>query len=457
MRLRTALPVIALAIIGLVLGLSGCDELVTEEIIETVFGTPRAEFTADKEFCCNPPCTVQFFEDTSWGRRDSRTWTFGDGGTDTVPNPIHVYDSAGAYTVTLVVDDSQIEWQDSEQKKRFIIVGNFLDSFIVDSTEGCLGLEVTFTPIWGGAIDTFTWVFGDGDTVSVDTAGITHVYDSVGLFDVSLHVSGDCGVGTYGKAGLIQIYDCPTVAFESSDTVGCAPLTVTFFDATDPLPDSTRWEFTNGFDTVTQNPEVTFTTAGVYGVSQTAWLGDAVTTVSVDSFLTVSDSTNAAFTMSTSAGCRSDFQQFQVRFTNTSAGELDSVRWDFGDGFASTELDPVHAFTTPGIYEVLLEAFGPCGNDAAIDSVIFSDTLNAVPFTTSADTVVQGSSVDFTDNVTGVVVNRRWAFGDGSSADNAPPNQSHLYTEAGTFPCTLTVTNTCNTVEIIDTVVVTVP
>ncbi len=35
------------------------------------------------------------------------SWTFGDGGTDTIANPTHTYTQAGTYTVTVVVTDSQ--------------------------------------------------------------------------------------------------------------------------------------------------------------------------------------------------------------------------------------------------------------------------------------------------------------------------------------------------------------
>ncbi|MGO9379291.1 MAG: PKD domain-containing protein [Dissulfurispiraceae bacterium] len=41
------------------------------------------------------------FTDTSAGNPTSWSWTFGDGGTSTLQNPVHVYESAGSYTVSL--------------------------------------------------------------------------------------------------------------------------------------------------------------------------------------------------------------------------------------------------------------------------------------------------------------------------------------------------------------------
>jgi PKD repeat protein len=43
-----------------------------------------------------------------------------------------------------------------------------------------------------------------------------------------------------------------------------------------------------------------------------------------------------------------------VQFTNTSAGDFTTSQWDFGDGATSTETNPTHAYTVPGMYSVTL-------------------------------------------------------------------------------------------------------
>ena len=51
---------------------------------------------------------------------------------------------------------------------------------------------------------------------------------------------------------------------------------------------------------------------------------------------------------------------FTVNFDNTGTGI--TYQWDFGDGSPlSTEFEPSHTFTEPGIYEVRLVAFDPEG------------------------------------------------------------------------------------------------
>jgi len=53
------------------------------------------------------PLTV-VFTDTSAGNPIAWLWDFGDGGTETTRNPVHTYEEAGTYTVTLVVNSSDI-------------------------------------------------------------------------------------------------------------------------------------------------------------------------------------------------------------------------------------------------------------------------------------------------------------------------------------------------------------
>lgn len=57
---------------------------------------------------------------------------------------------------------------------------------------------------------------------------------------------------------------------------------------------------------------------------------------------------------------------FTIEFENLSSN-AGSYLWDFGDGNTSTDVDPVHTYTTPGIYTVtLIGDGGACGQDTMI-------------------------------------------------------------------------------------------
>ena len=46
----------------------------------------------------------------------SWSWAFGDGGSSTAQNPVHIYESAGTYTVTLTVNDGEFSDQASNDQ-----------------------------------------------------------------------------------------------------------------------------------------------------------------------------------------------------------------------------------------------------------------------------------------------------------------------------------------------------
>jgi hypothetical protein len=52
-----------------------------------------------------------------------------------------------------------------------------------------------------------------------------------------------------------------------------------------------------------------------------------------------------------------------VLFANNTPGSVEQT-WDFGDGWTSNEVDPIHAYTDPGTYSVSLSAMDACGRTA---------------------------------------------------------------------------------------------
>jgi PKD repeat protein len=71
---------------------------------------------------------------------------------------------------------------------------------LISDTLGPAPLEIELTDASSGAISRWKWSYGDGDVDSADTAGIiTHTYDSVKVYTVTLTVSGPGGVDSMKK------------------------------------------------------------------------------------------------------------------------------------------------------------------------------------------------------------------------------------------------------------------
>ena len=68
-----------------------------------------------------------------------------------------------------------------------------------------------------------------------------------------------------------------------------------------------------------------------------------------------------------------DKYQTRVGFKNRSAGHIQSMQWDFGDGTTSTDRDPLHVYTSPGTYTVRLTIQGESEQDIMETSIFLND------------------------------------------------------------------------------------
>ncbi|MES2780900.1 MAG: PKD domain-containing protein [Bacteroidota bacterium] len=132
-----------------------------------------------------------------------------------------------------------------------------------------------------------------------------------------------------------------------------------------------------------------------------------------------------------------------VFFVCTSPADPDNIWWDFGDGTTGMGLNPIHRYTTTGIYAVKMIV----QKDNVKDSITKADfiTLNPKPVSS------------FTTDITEVpkAYQRKFKFTGTSNADSiiqydwmingtsVPAKASLLYTfpSNGTYPVSLTVTN----------------
>ncbi len=93
-------------------------------------------------------------------------------------------------------------------------------------TSGAVPLTVTFTDRSTGTITNRSWDFGDDTTTNTTEAGtLTHTYNNVGNYDVSLTVSGPAGTTNLTQASYIIAGNAPPV-ITSAATVTNAALQV---------------------------------------------------------------------------------------------------------------------------------------------------------------------------------------------------------------------------------------
>jgi PKD repeat protein len=114
-------------------------------------------------------------------------WTFGDGGTSTVANPLHQYTTAGPYTATFTVTDSA--GQTCRDTALVTVLPAPLRCNIFGPYTGVKDVAVFFTASASGGYPPYTWAwtFGDGGTSALQNP--SHTYLDYGLFTVTLTVT----------------------------------------------------------------------------------------------------------------------------------------------------------------------------------------------------------------------------------------------------------------------------
>ena len=132
--------------------------------LEGLVGVPTAEFSGTPT-SGTVPLAVSF-TDLSTGSVTGWAWDFGDGATSSAQNPSHTYTAAGTYTVALTATGSG--GSNTNTKVGFIPVTEPapVAGFSGTPTSGTAPLTVSFSDQSTGAVTSWAWDFGDGNTSS---------------------------------------------------------------------------------------------------------------------------------------------------------------------------------------------------------------------------------------------------------------------------------------------------
>ena len=151
----------------------------------------------------NKPLSVKF-TDASAGAT-SWLWDFGDGGTSTIQSPGHTYTVVGTFTVTLTVTGPG--GSDTRIRADYINVSGVppVANFSANPTSGIKPLTVQFSDESTNIINSWLWDFGDGSTSTAQNP--YHTYSSLGIFTVTLTVTGPDGSDTMQMVDYIHATD----------------------------------------------------------------------------------------------------------------------------------------------------------------------------------------------------------------------------------------------------------
>lgn len=348
-------------------------------------------------------------------------WNFGDGTFSSIANPLHTYDSAGAYSVslTLTIGSGCITEIDT------VVTVGHLNTASASSYDECINNSIQFDITRNWDFVSCVWHFGDGSTSNSFMP--THAYNSVGTYNAFIITTdfSNC-IDTFYLPQQINITNT-SADFNVSNPVVCLGSSISFNNLS-LYGYSYFWDLGDGTTSTDTFPIHTYTQAGIYTVTLKVFNGGCVRTKTAVNYINVVDP-QANFSFVTSGMC------IPVTATFTpQAPTAITWLWEFGNGDSSTQSNPVYTFfTTPNdsLKLTITDNYG-CSKIVKKKNIGFYNS-SVVANNASGCSPLQ---VQFTDASNGAI-SWNWVFGDGTTS--TLKNPTHTYS-AGVFDVMLIAT-----------------
>jgi PKD repeat protein len=383
-----------------------------------------SKFSVDKT-SGKSPLTVAF-KDESQGNVLQYMWDFGDGDKSSEPNPVHVFQKPGFYSVKLTLSNEE-ENISKEEKDYISVLPRIVPQagFTVNANSGKAPFEGVFHDTSTGNPTQYQWDFGD--RCSSDSKNPTHTYEKPGKYTVILTVTNNDGSDTITKKGYVQVI-APLKVPTSGSSLNIRLVVISLI-----------------------------LLIGFMAIGAWALNGSGTSPPILDSSRNVQ--IDPSLISNFSIDHRSGPAPLSVSFNDRSEGVPDTWQWEFGDGASSAKQNPTYVYQNPGNYSVQLfiAKNGSTKTPSAIEIISVGNPVNIVTPESTADyssnpTIIPTGNLDFTankvinslftvyfeaQNVPNGTYLYHWEFGD--QRDSYSKTGVRSYTGSGEYLVTLRI------------------
>jgi len=410
----------------------GCSRIVTNSV--SVFNPPQSSMLLPS---ANPICSNQnylFTNTTTFDNGSNPTWQWNVNGINvaTTRDLDYLIASTVPQSVTLT---ASIPGCSSQSIQTISIVQDGPLVNFTSPANGCINSIVTFTNASTGAISSYNWNFGDGNSSSQTDASNT--YQATGVFTVTLTASNAAGCQNF-LAKNFPVYSNPRPDFViESPPFSCANYPAQFDNNTPPLSDSNiatwAWSFGDAANGTSnqKNPTYTYSTAASYNVTLQGTTNFGCSGTKQQNVV-IYASPQAGFT--NTPACVNE----NTQFNDASSGNITSYQWVIQSTILSAPSPPPYVFKSAGTFPVTLTT---TSSNNCKNQVVKNITVPVPPV---MDFIFQptctGKPITFQELNPGgpdPSVAWNWNFGSGSST-GSPVN--YTFDAAGGYSVTLSAT-----------------
>jgi PKD repeat protein len=315
-------------------------------------------------------------------------------------------------------------------------------SFTATNNSGCGPLEVSFNNTTEGG-ESWSWSFPGGEPASSTEENPSVIYRNPGTYTVTLVATNAFGNSAFSRENTVTVL-APTAADFSHE------MDVTTANFTDASTGATslEWLFPDGSTSTLANPSYTFPGNGTYTVTLIA-TGPCNTDTVSQEILIDGPLPEVSISQDIASGCA----PMTVQFEDASSETPTTWSWSFpgGEPASSALANPLVTYAEAGLYEVSLTVRNAYGESTETWTDYIA--VAAAPTASVIERITtDGMTYTFTTSPADDTWDYQWTLPDGSTQDS--PQASYTFTESGSYPLSVMLSNDCGSLTLTDEIVV---
>ncbi len=378
-------------------------------------------------------------------------WDFRDGETATGQVVRHAFAKPGTYVVRLMVVDNTMQTEAVDYAETTVFINKPPVANAGPDAVAAPGQAVKFSALdsfdTDGALTTYRWDFSDLDE-PIEGAEIVRSFDEPGVYTAQLTVTDDSGALNAIATDTMQIAVNHQPVADAGPSIFTDRTTITFDGTRSVDGDGNSlayaWDFGDGAKAKGAIVSHTYAEGGTYPVVLTVddgtGLDNAIARTAIEVRI---NRPPVAIAGENQRVCTGDIIVLDASGSYDPEGGVLRYAWTFGDGTASTIVNPTKTYSKGATYPVKVTVKDDSGLPNGTNTSEIAIRVDQGPVASAGEDILACAKTEVafdgsaSTDIDGVVNNFTWDFGDGNQGGGETP--VHIYEHPGTYRTFLTI------------------